>query len=787
MNEKALKTLEYYKITDKLAGYAVSEPAKIMCTKLRPSGNREWVDDALLETDGAVARLLRDDDISFNDNKDIRGLVKSASIGHTLTAGELLSVAKLLTLTSSLSAYGEPKEDEEGDALTKYFERLMPLPLLEKEITRCITPEEEVADNASDTLASIRKDRKIISGRIHSHMTSMLNGLRTYLQDGVITMRDNRYCLPVKAEYKSQVPGIIHDQSSTGSTYFIEPQAIVTMNNELKTLELKERDEIEIILSGLTARVAAQGDVLTENQKTITLLDFIYAKAKFAVKTGATKPLFNDRHFINLRQARHPLLDPKTAVPITIGLGDKYDLLIVTGPNTGGKTVSLKTVGLLTLMGQSGLFIPALDRSELGFFTEVYADIGDEQSIEQSLSTFSSHMTSIVSILKNADADSLCLFDELCAGTDPNEGAALAISILSSLHDKGVHTMATTHYSELKIFALSTDHVENASCEFDVETLRPTYRILTGIPGKSNAFAISRKLGLGEDIIEKAKETISSEQESFENVISDLEEKRINIEKDKENIESYKVEIESLKKELDEKKQKLSDQREKIINEAKEEAREILKEAKDVADETIRAFQKQGTVMKIQTMEQKRSMLRDKISKNEVREKKKKAEPVAGRKLDENSAKVGMNVHIVSLNLDGTIKTRPDSKGNIMVQCGAISSKVKLTDVYEIDAPVEDTNVKKPGGGKLNISKSSNIPTEINVIGMTVDEAIPRVDKYLDDAYLCHMTKVRIVHGKGTGALKNGIHSYLRSHPYVSSFELAAHGEGDAGVTVVTF
>ena len=785
MNEKALKTLEFNKILEKLAGYAVSEPAKMMCKKLRPSGNKEWVDNALLETDAAVARLLRDDIISFADNRDIRDTVKAASIGHTLTTEELLSIARLLTLTDSLYEYGSSKEDEEPDGVTQYFDRLMTLPLLEKEINRCITPEGEVSDGASENLSSIRKNQKIIGGRIHSQLNGILNNNRTYLQDPVITMRDNRYCLPVKAEYKSQVPGIIHDQSSTGSTYFIEPQTIVNMNNELRELELKERDEIEVILAGLTARVAAQGDILKENQKTITLLDFIFAKAKYAVKTKATKPVFNDMHHIELRQARHPLLDEKTAVPISISLGDTFDLLIVTGPNTGGKTVSLKTVGLLTLMGQSGLFIPALDRSELGFFKEVYADIGDEQSIEQSLSTFSSHMTSIVNILKEADSDSLCLFDELCAGTDPNEGAALAISILTYLHDRGIHTMATTHYSELKIFALSSDHVENASCEFDVETLRPTYRILLGIPGKSNAFAISRKLGLSEDIIEEAKRSLSNEQESFENVISDLENKRISIEKDRENIDTLKSEIEQLRAELDEKNQKINERRDKIINDAKEEAREILKDAKDVADETIRAFQKQGTVMRIQTMEKKRSELRDKISQNTVTKKEKAPAVPPKTPLTPETAKVGLNVHIISLNLDGIIKTRPDSKGNILVSCGMISSKVKLSDVYEIEAPKQEEPVKT--GKKLNISKASNIPTEINVIGLTVDEAIPKVDKYLDDAYLCHMTKVRIVHGKGTGALKNGIHNYLRSHPYVTGFEQAAHGEGDAGVTVVTF
>jgi len=788
MNERVLKTLEYNKILDILSGYAGSEPAKNMCLKLRPSGNPEWIIKAQDETEAAFNRLLKDDRLSFGANKDIRGMIKSAAIGHTLSASELLSISRLLVLTNDLSAYGN-KDDETVDALSDYFLRLMPLPLLEKEIGRCITPDEEIADNASPALSSIRKNYQIIGGRIHSQLNNMVNSTyRSYLQDAVITMRGNRYCLPVKAEHKSQVPGIVHDQSSTGSTLFIEPASIVDLNNELKELELKERDEIEVILSGLTARVAAQADVLTENQKTATLLDFIFAKAKYAMKINATKPIFNDEHRINLRQARHPLLDPKTAVPISVNLGDTFDLLIVTGPNTGGKTVSLKTMGLFTLMGQSGLHIPALDRSELGFFKEVYADIGDEQSIEQSLSTFSSHMTHIVKILSEADQDSLCLFDELCAGTDPAEGAALAIAILQSLHDQGIRTMATTHYSELKIYALQSAFVENASCEFDVESLRPTYRMLIGIPGKSNAFAISKKLGLPESIIDSAKETISSEQESFETVISDLETKRISIEKEQANIESYKAEIERLKNEISEKQQKITDQRDRIIREAKEEAKEILQEAKDVADESIRAFHNQGNPMKIQTMEKKRTMLREKINENNVPEKK-LAKPVNTKKtLDAKNALPGTYIHIISMNMDGTIKTRPDSKGNITVQCGIISSKVSLKDVYEIDPPTQNEKAAIKGAKtKLNISKSSNIPTEINVIGKTVDEAIAVIDKYLDDAYLCHLPKVRIVHGKGTGALKNGIHAYLRGCSYVSSYELAAHGEGDAGVTVVTF
>lgn len=789
MNEKVLKTLEFNKIIDILTDFAGSAPGKNMCQKLRPSGQADWIENAQNETEAAFSRLVKDDRISFGANVDVRAMLKSIEIGQVLTTSELLSIARLLTLTDELSTYGEKKEDTDADdALTHYFEELYPLPLIEKEIRRCIISDDEIADDASNELASIRKSYSVIGNRIHTHLNNMVNGsCRTYLQDAVITMRNNRYCLPVKAEYKSQVPGMIHDQSSTGSTLFIEPAAIVNLNNELKELELKERDEIAKILAGLCGRIAAQTSVIANNQKIVTLLDFIFAKAKYALSINATKPIFNDEHRINLRSARHPLLDQKTAVPINVSLGKDYDLLIITGPNTGGKTVSLKTVGLLSLMGQSGLHIPTLDRSELGLFKEVYADIGDEQSIEQSLSTFSSHMTSIADILKKADEHSLCLFDELGAGTDPSEGAALAIAILDHLHDRGIRTMATTHYSELKIYALQSSFVENACCEFDVESLRPTYRLLIGIPGKSNAFAISGKLGISEEIINKAKATISKEEETFENVISDLEAKRVLIDKEKQNIEEYKKEIERLKKELSSKQEKIDDQRERIIREAKEEAKEILKEAKDLADESIRDFQKRSTVMTIQTMEKKRTKLRENIKKNTSSTDITNSSTSKHTTLTADKALPGTHVHIISMNMDGVIKIRPDSKNNVSVQCGIITTKVRLSDIYKIDPPKEPAkkNIAK-GSQKLDISKASNAATEINVLGMTVDEAVSHVDKFIDDAYLCHMSKIRIVHGKGTGALRNGIHSFLRSCPYVASFELAAPGEGDAGVTVVT-
>lgn len=783
MNEKVLKVLEYHKVIEKLAGFAGSEPARKMCENLRPSGNADWINKSQDETEAALLRLFKNDRLSFGANKDIRSMIKSVEIGRVLSIRELLEIARLLECVDSLLLYGEKKEDDEKDVLDVYFERLSSLPLLRKEISRCIVNEEEIADDASGELLKIRRAFESIGAKIHSQLTKMVNDTyRNYLQDAVITMRNNRYCIPVRAEYKSQVPGLVHDQSSTGSTLFIEPAAVVNMNNELKELEIKERDEIEKILSGLTARCASHTEELLENQKTVTMLDFIFAKAKYAMKLNATKPLFNEEHIINIRGAKHPLLDQAKAVPIDVRLGEDFDLLIVTGPNTGGKTVSLKTVGLLTLMGQSGLHIPALDRSRLGLFKEVYADIGDEQSIEQSLSTFSAHMTSIVDILKKADEDSLCLFDELGAGTDPTEGAALAISILSFLHDRGIRSMATTHYSELKIFALSTEFVENACCEFDVESLRPTYRLLIGIPGKSNAFAISKKLGLTDDIIENAKQYISSEEENFENVISDLESKRISIVKEQEKIEAYKKEIESLKNRLKSQEENISEKKDKILREAREEAKEILKEAKDLADESIRAFQKQSTVMSIQTMEKKRTNLRESIKKNEAAQKKENTPSPSRKVLTVNDITPGMNVHVNSLNTDGTVTVRPDSKGNVMVQCGIITSKVNVRDL----SPAENIPVPVPKNvGKLKLGKSATIKSELNVIGMTVDEAVMEVDKYLDDACLSHLAKVRIVHGKGTGALRSGIHSYLSRCRIVKNYYLAAHGEGDAGVTIV--
>ena len=662
------------------------------------------------------------------------------------------------------------------------------LPPFPNEPRRCILSEEEIADDASPALKKIRRSMAIANDRIHSQLASMISGsCRTYLQDAVVTMRNNRYCIPVKSEYKGQVQGMVHDQSSTGSTFFIEPAAVVNLNNELRELEIKEQEEIAVILADLSAQAGAYTELLTGNQKAMTALDFIFAKATLALEQNAAMPVFNTEHQIRIRQGRHPLLDKKKVVPIDIQLGIDFDLLVITGPNTGGKTVSLKTVGLLTLMGQAGLHIPALDRSELSIFEEVYADIGDEQSIEQSLSTFSSHMTNIVSILQQADGGSLCLFDELGAGTDPTEGAALAISVLDHLHGRGIRTMATTHYSELKVYALSTPFVENASCEFSVETLRPTYRLLIGIPGKSNAFAISSKLGLPDHIIEDAKRHITEDKESFEDLLANLENSRVTIEKERLEIAGYKEEVKALKQKLEAKQEKIDQAKEKILRQANEEAREILQNAKELADETIRVFQKAEAGISIKDLEKSRQKVRDKISEKNEKLTLKNDKPTH-KVLKPTQIKPGDSVKVVSMGLKGTVSSLPDKNGNLFVQCGIIRSKVSLNDLVLIEEETINTGkMQRSSSGKLKMSKSYSVSTEINLLGRTVDEALSELDKYLDDAYLAHLPSVRVVHGKGTGALRNAVHNYLRKNRVVKSYRLGEYGEGDAGVTIVEF
>lgn len=792
MNAKVLKTLEYNKIIDLLTDKADSEPAKKLCSELSPFTNLKEIQCAQKETADALTRLFKVGSTSFGSNKDLGFSIRSLEIGSTLSISELLKLASFLDNVNRIKTYGRrEREDSPEDSLDTYFEQLFPLTQIANEINRCILSEEEIADDASPRLKSIRRHMLLTNEKVHSQLNSMLNGsYRTYLQDAVITMRNNRYCIPVKAEYKSQVNGMVHDQSASGSTFFIEPAAVVNLNNQLKELELEEKEEIEIILATLSAQAAEHTTELASSQRAMTQLDFIFAKAKLALDQNATQPIFNHNHTINIRKGRHPLLDKKKVVPIDIHLGRDFDLLVITGPNTGGKTVSLKTVGLFTLMGQSGLHIPALDRSELSIFTEVYADIGDEQSIEQSLSTFSSHMTSIVHILAHADADSLCLFDELGAGTDPTEGAALAIAILNYLHDRGIRTMATTHYSELKIYALSTSFVENACCEFNVETLQPTYRLLIGIPGKSNAFAISSKLGLTDDIIQAAREQISKEDESFEDVIANLEQSRVTIEKERREIAEYKEKICTLQEQLKQKNEKIDAAKDRILREANEKARTILQEAKEVADETIREFNRAGTGSDMKDLEKKRQRVRDKISeKNEkLSLGKTKQKSSQNKALDPKQLKKGDSVKIISMGLKGTVNSLPDAKGNLFVQCGIMRTQTNIRDIVLIEEEtVSAPKLQCTNTGKLKMSKTFSISTEINLLGKTVDEAIAELDKYLDDAYLAHLPSVRVVHGKGTGALRNAVHNHMKRLKYVKEYRLGEYGEGDAGVTIVTF
>lgn len=794
MNQKVLKTLEYNKVIELLEAKANSQPGKQLCRELSPSTDLEEIRRNQSHTADAVSRLFKSGSTSFGSNRDLGYAIKSLEIGSALSIPELLKIAAMLDNVSRIKAYGKrDREDTPEDTLDEYFERLTPLTQLANEINRCILSEEEIADDASPRLKSIRRSMMQTNDKIHTQLSSMLTGsCRSYLQDAVITMRNNRYCIPIKAEYKGQVTGMVHDQSATGSTYFIEPAAVVELNNKLRELELEEKAEIERILADLSAQAGAHTEELADNQKVMTLLDFIFAKAQLAMDMNATEPMFNEEHYIHIRKGRHPLLEKKKVVPIDIHLGRDFDLLIITGPNTGGKTVSLKTVGLFTLMGQAGLHIPAADRSELSIFTEVYADIGDEQSIEQSLSTFSSHMKSIVHILGHADGNSLCLFDELGAGTDPTEGAALAIAILNYLHDRGIRTMATTHYSELKIYALSTSFVENACCEFSVETLQPTYRLLIGIPGKSNAFAISSKLGLSDEIINAAREQIGKEDKSFEDVISDLEQSRLTIEKEQREISRHKEHIRALEEQLRQKNEKIDQARDRILREANEKARDILQEAKTFADETISDFNKAAAGADIRELEQKRQKVRDKIAEKNNRlyvggmEKKQPAKAA----IDPRKLKKGDDVKIVSMGLKGTVSTLPDARGALFVQCGIMRIQTNVKDLIAADDAGNASSAPRrsgSGSSKIKMAKTLSISTEINLLGKTVDEALPDLDKYLDDAYLAHLPSVRVVHGKGTGALRNAVHSHLKRLKYVKEYRLGEYGEGDAGVTIVTF
>ena len=791
MNQKVLRTLEYNKIVERLAEYAFGADTKERCLSLLPSTSLSEITNAQQQTKDAMNRSLKKGRLDCSGIKPLSSAIRRVEIGGTMNIEELLGLCKLLETARRVKAYGrKEREDFPSDSLSELFDDLEPLSPLCDEIRRCIISVDEISDDASSNLKSIRRSIRSTGDRIHAQLNQMLNNqnVRNCLQDFVITMRNGRYCLPVKAEAKSQITGMVHDQSSSGSTLFIEPMAVVNLNNELKELSIKEQDEIAVILATLSAKAGEYIPAIETDYQILTELDFIFAKAAYALEYNGLTPHFNTERKIRILKGRHPLLDAKKVVPIDISLGSDFDQLVITGPNTGGKTVSLKTVGLLTLMGQAGLPIPSGDRSELAVFDDIFADIGDEQSIEQNLSTFSSHMTNIIHILKEANEHSLVLFDELCAGTDPTEGAALAVSILSYFHSRGIRTMATTHYSEIKIYALTTSGIENACCEFDVETLSPTYRLLIGIPGKSNAFAISKKLGLSDTLIEDARTRISSNEQNFEDLLSDLEASRITIEKEQAEINRYKSEIATLKQQLKNKQEKLDESRDAILRKAKEEANQILQEAKDTADEAIRNFNKYGTTRpSIQEMEKQRTNIREKMAANEKKSSKEKDTAIYNPKVPKK-LRIGDSVKVLSMNLTGTVHSLPNAKGDLFVQMGILRSQVNIKDLVLIeDAAPGSKKYAKTGAGKLKMSKSASVSTEINLIGKTVDEAIALLDKYLDDAYLAHLPSVRIVHGKGTGALRSAVQSHLKRQSYIKSFHLGEFGEGDAGVTIAEF
>lgn len=820
MNTKVLRTLEYDRIISLLTDEADSKPGKERTKALLPIRDLKEIETRQSQTADALSRVIKNGSTSFGGNHDLRYIVKTLETGASLSATDLLQVASQLENAARLVKYGESsgggissalnpantgikhsvdlekgasseRESDESftDSLSDLFSMLSPLPSLSEEIRRCILSEEEIADDASPELKKIRRQIGLSADKIHSTLTQMINGsCRTYLQEAVITMRDGRYCIPVKSEYKSQVPGMIHDQSSTGSTYFIEPASVVNLNNDIRTLMRQEQEEIEKILADLSAKCGLHTEEIRVNQETETELDFIFARGKLALKMDAIRPAYNRKHYLVLKQARHPLIDRKKVVPTDINLGRDFDQLVITGPNTGGKTVSLKTVGLLCLMGQSGLHIPARSHSELCIFNDIFADIGDEQSIEQSLSTFSSHMVNIVEILKKADRHSLCLFDELGAGTDPSEGAALAVSILEHMHNLGIRTMATTHYSEIKIFALRTEGVENACCEFNVETLSPTYRLLIGVPGKSNAFAISSKLGLPGDIIEEAKKHLDSDTESFEDIIQNLQQSRIESEIERKEIAEYKEKIRTLQDQLHNKNVRIDEQKAGIIKRANDEAAKILEEAKEIADKTIRDMQKAGITSGMADLEKERTALREKInSLAEKEEASKKASSKKQPSADPSKLTKGVHVLITSLGMKGVVQTEPDAKGELFVMCGSMRMQVKTADLKIDYSAVPEEKTAGTFTGSIKMDKSMNVSAEINLLGMTTDEALAAVSKYLDDAYVAHISPVRIVHGKGTGALRKAVHSYLRKQKNIDEFRLGEYGEGDAGVTIVKF
>lgn len=776
MNEKVLKITEWAKITAMLADFCKTPIGRESALSCVPLGSPEEVTEALEKTEAAVDRIRLFGPFSASGARDIRESLLRLKVGSHLSMKEIYDIGVLLKATDRVSSYGKKTENE--DSLTGLFSSLEPLTAFRKTIEETLLSEEEMADTASPALASIRRKIRSEEAKIRTELNDILAANASYLQDHVITMRDNRYCIPVKSEFRSQVSGMVHDESASGSTIFIEPMRIVKANNEIRHLEVEEEKEIAAILASLSETAEGYREILSVNLSALSELDFIFAKATLASEMKATKPILRTDAGFKLKEARHPLLNTEKIVPIDVSLGEDFDTLIITGPNTGGKTVSLKTIGLLTLMGLSGLFIPAFDGSSIAFFREIYADIGDEQSIEQNLSTFSSHMKNLVDILKKADGLSLVLLDELCAGTDPEEGASLAIAILSALRRRKARIAVTTHYSELKLFALSEKGVENGCCEFDVATLSPTYHLLIGIPGKSNAFAISSKLGLSGEIIKEAKEGLDTHHASFEDVLRDLNHSKRQIEKEKRMIQDLKKEEEEIRNSLQKEDQRLSEKEEKILKKARDEAARMLAEAKAQLDDAVRTAREHGGDMK--ALENMRTKTREKLS--EATKKEQKA--VRKSKTAKDEIAVGKKVRVLSMDMDGTVLSLPNDKGFLYVEIGSMKTRLPLSDI-EIAENQETKSAKKTI--YPSFSSADTISIELNVIGKTTDEAIRLLDRYLDDAYGSHLLSVRIVHGKGTGALRRAIQKRAKEISYVKSVRDGEYGEGDAGVSVITF
>lgn len=783
MNSKTLRVLEFNKIIDKLRQYASSDLGKAIVDKLEPSTDINEIKLNQRETSEAVSMILKKGSLGLGGLRNVGEYIKRVNISGVLNIEELLHIGDFLRVSRRAKDYAKSESKNDSfPVLEPQFNSIETVSDLEREIERCIPSPTEVADDASRALREIRRNIKIANDRIKEQLNSIIhsNTYKNMLQEAVITIRNERYCVPIKQEYKNAFAGLIHDQSATGATVFIEPISIVQLNNKIKELHNKEKIEVERILALLSAKVAENGDVILANADILAHIDFVFAKAELSIKMNGTEPKFNTKGYINIKKARHPLLDSATVVPTNIYIVGKFNTLLITGPNTGGKTVSLKTLGLFTLMGQAGLHISAFDNSELAVFDDVFADIGDEQSIEQSLSTFSGHMTNIVSILNSVTPNSLVLIDELGAGTDPTEGAALAISIIKYLHAFGARTAVTTHYSELKVFALTTDGIENASCEFDVETLRPTYRLLIGVPGKSNAFAISQRLGLPEHIINEAKEVLSHEDIRFEDVITDLEISRKSLVIEQEKAEEYRKEAQRLRSEAQKQRNKLDEQREKIIRQANEKARAIISDAKDEADAIIkemRKLQKEGINAK--TLEEQRSKLKEKMSKAESKLVDKKNYKVPDKLVK------GDRVKIHSLNQSGIVSVPPNKNGDVVIKAGIMTVTVNIKDL-SLDTNEEQlTYQPKKYANNISRRKRSNVSAEVDLRGMMALEALDKLDKYLDDVYLAGLSPVTIIHGKGTGALRKAVHEYLRTNPRVKSYRLGQYGEGEAGVTVV--